>query len=95
MESSTGRSTFRELRSGTLRNLEGENNKSAAGTGYVRALINPHRFLHEREMDMAIDAVDRGEAHMAGLLKPVRVEQVTEITFGGRRPPAEIDRFLS
>jgi hypothetical protein len=28
MESSMGRSTFRELRSGTLKNLAGEDNKS-------------------------------------------------------------------
>ena len=45
MESPKGRSAFLELRSGTLRNSVGENNKSAAGTGCVRVLINPHRFL--------------------------------------------------
>jgi hypothetical protein len=36
MESRTGRSTFRELRAGTHRNLVGEDNKSAVGTGCVR-----------------------------------------------------------
>jgi hypothetical protein len=39
MESRTGRSTFRDLRSGTLRNLVGEDNKSAVGTGCVRVLL--------------------------------------------------------
>jgi hypothetical protein len=48
MESSTGRSTFRELRSDTLRNLVGENNKSAAGTGCVRVLINRIVFSNGR-----------------------------------------------
>ena len=39
MESSMGRSTFRELRSGTLRNLVGEDNRSAVGTGCVRVFL--------------------------------------------------------
>ena len=38
---------------------------------------------YEREMDKAIAAVDRGEAQMACLLKPVRVERVVGIALRG------------
>jgi uncharacterized protein (DUF1015 family) len=53
-------------------------------------------FLYEREMDKAIGAVDRGEAQMACLLKPVRVERVTEIAFeGGVLPQKSTDFYPS
>ena len=56
--------------------------------------VEAEKFIsYEREMEKAISAVDRGEAQMACLLKPVRVEQVTEIALGGRRAAAEVDGF--
>ena len=58
--------------------------------------MEAEKFIsYEREMEKAIGAVDRGEAQMACLLKPVRVEQVTKIALGGRRAAAEVDGFLS
>ena len=49
-------------------------------------------FLYEREMDKAIGAVVRGEAQMTCLLKPVRVEGVTEIALvGGVLPQKPTD----
>jgi uncharacterized protein (DUF1015 family) len=44
-------------------------------------------------MEKAIGAVDRGEAQMACLLKPVRVEQVTEIALGGGVLPQKSTDF--
>lgn len=48
---------------------------------------------YEREMDAAIAAVDRGEAQLAFLLRPVRVEQVVEIALGGDVLPQKSTDF--
>jgi uncharacterized protein (DUF1015 family) len=48
---------------------------------------------YEREMDGAIAAVDRGEAQLAFLLRPVRVEQVVEIALGGDVLPQKSTDF--
>ena len=44
-------------------------------------------------MDAAIAAVDRGEAQLAFLLNPVRVEQVTQIALGGDVMPQKSTDF--
>ena len=48
---------------------------------------------YEREADAAIAAVDRGEAQLAFLLNPARVEQVTEIALGGDVLPQKSTDF--
>jgi uncharacterized protein (DUF1015 family) len=48
---------------------------------------------YEREMDGAIAAVDRGEAQLAFLLRPVGVEQVVEIALGGDVLPQKSTDF--
>jgi uncharacterized protein (DUF1015 family) len=48
---------------------------------------------YEREMDAAIAAVDRGDAQMAFLLNPVRVDQVTEIALAGDVLPQKSTDF--
>src|SRR6201997_3020333 len=64
------------------------------GLGITAEAVEAEKFIsYEREMDKAIDAVDRGEAQMACLLKPVRVEQVTEIALGGGVLPQKSTDF--
>lgn len=48
---------------------------------------------YEREMDAAIAAVDRGEAQLACLLNPARVEQVMSIALGGDVLPQKSTDF--
>jgi len=48
---------------------------------------------YEREMDAALSAVDRGEAQIAFLLKPVGVEQVVDIALGGGVMPQKSTDF--
>lgn len=48
---------------------------------------------YEREMDAAIAAVDRGEAQVACLLNPVRVQQVAEIALAGDVLPQKSTDF--
>jgi uncharacterized protein (DUF1015 family) len=48
---------------------------------------------YEREMDAALAAVDRGEAQLALLLNPVRVEQVVEIALAGDVLPQKSTDF--
>jgi uncharacterized protein (DUF1015 family) len=48
---------------------------------------------YEREMEAAIAAVDKNEAQMAFLLKPVRVEQVTDIALDGDVLPQKSTDF--
>jgi uncharacterized protein (DUF1015 family) len=48
---------------------------------------------YEREMDAALGAVDRGEAQLALLLNPVRVEQVVEIALAGDVLPQKSTDF--
>jgi len=48
---------------------------------------------YEREMDAALEAVDRGEAQVACLLNPVRVGQVAEIALAGDVLPQKSTDF--
>jgi uncharacterized protein (DUF1015 family) len=48
---------------------------------------------YEREMDAALAAVDRGEAQLASLLNPVRVQQVADIALGGDVLPQKSTDF--
>lgn len=48
---------------------------------------------YEREMEAAIAAVDKNQAQMAFLLKPVRVEQVTDIALDGDVLPQKSTDF--
>jgi len=48
---------------------------------------------YEREMDAAVAAVDRGEAQLACLLNPVRVQQVMDIALGGDVLPQKSTDF--
>jgi uncharacterized protein (DUF1015 family) len=48
---------------------------------------------YEREMDAAIAHVDRGEAQVAFLLNPARMEQVSEIALGGDVMPQKSTDF--
>ncbi len=64
------------------------------GLGITAAAVEAEKFIsYEREMEKAIGAVDRGEAQMACLLKPVRVEQVTEIALAGGVLPQKSTDF--
>jgi len=64
------------------------------GLGITAEAVEAEKFIgYEREMDRAIAAVDRGEAQVACLLKPVRVEQVTEIALGGGVLPQKSTDF--
>jgi uncharacterized protein (DUF1015 family) len=48
---------------------------------------------YEREVETAIAAVDRGDAQLACLLNPVRVQQVVEIALGGDVLPQKSTDF--
>jgi len=48
---------------------------------------------YEREMDAALAAVDRGEAQLACLLNPVRVQQVADVALGGDVLPQKSTDF--
>ena len=64
------------------------------GLGITAEAVEAEKFIaYEREMDKAIAAVDRGEAQIACLLKPVRVEQVTEIALAGGVLPQKSTDF--
>jgi uncharacterized protein (DUF1015 family) len=59
----------------------------------LEAVATEKNLSYEREMDVAIAAVDRGEAQLAFLLNPVRVEQVTKIALGGDVMPQKSTDF--
>ena len=59
----------------------------------LEAVAGEKNLTYEREMDLAIAAVDRGEAQLAFLLNPVRVEQVTQIALGGDVMPQKSTDF--
>jgi uncharacterized protein (DUF1015 family) len=48
---------------------------------------------YEREMDAALAAVERGEAQLALLLNPVRVDQVVKIALAGDVLPQKSTDF--
>jgi uncharacterized protein (DUF1015 family) len=59
----------------------------------LEAVAGEKNITYEREMDVTIAAVDRGEAQIAFLLNPVRVEQVTQIALGGDVMPQKSTDF--
>jgi len=64
------------------------------GLGITPEAVNAEKnVVYEREMDAAIGAVDRGEAVLACLLNPVRVEQVMKIALGGDVLPQKSTDF--
>ena len=64
------------------------------GLGITAEAVEAEKFIsYERETEKAIAAVDRGEAQMACLLKPVRVEQVTEIALAAGVLPQKSTDF--
>jgi uncharacterized protein (DUF1015 family) len=64
------------------------------GLGITAEAVRSEKHLtYEREMDAAIAAVDRGQAQLACLLNPVRVEQVTGIALAGEVMPQKSTDF--
>ena len=64
------------------------------GLGITPEAITAEKNVrYEREMDAAIAAVDHGEAQIAFLLHPVRVEQVIDIALGGDVLPQKSTDF--
>ena len=59
----------------------------------AEAVTAEKNIAYEREMDAAIAAVDRGEAQLACLLNPVRVQQVVDIALGGDVLPQKSTDF--
>jgi uncharacterized protein (DUF1015 family) len=59
----------------------------------AEAVAAENNLGYEREMDAAIAVVDRGEAQLACLLHPVRVQQVTDIALGGDVLPQKSTDF--
>jgi uncharacterized protein (DUF1015 family) len=59
----------------------------------LEAVAGEKNITYEREMDVTIAAVDRGQAQLAFLLNPVRVEQVTKIALGGDVMPQKSTDF--
>jgi uncharacterized protein (DUF1015 family) len=64
------------------------------GLGITAEAVKAEKNLgYEREIDAAIAAVDRGDAQLACLLNPVRVQQVVEIALGGDVLPQKSTDF--
>jgi uncharacterized protein (DUF1015 family) len=59
----------------------------------AEAVTAEKNVVYEREIDNAIAAVDRGEAQLACMLNPVRVQQVVEIALGGDVLPQKSTDF--
>lgn len=64
------------------------------GLGITAEAVEAEKNLgYEREIEAAIAAVDRGDAQLACLLNPVRVQQVIEIALGGDVLPQKSTDF--
>jgi uncharacterized protein (DUF1015 family) len=64
------------------------------GLGITAEAVTAEKNLaYERETEAAIAAVDRGEAQLALLLNPVRVEQVMKIALAGDVLPQKSTDF--
>lgn len=64
------------------------------GLGITAEAVTAEKNVsYEREMEAAIAAVDGGEAQLACLLNPVRVEQVMQIALGGDVLPQKSTDF--
>ncbi len=59
----------------------------------LEAVAGEKNITYEREMDVTLAAVDRGEAQLAFLLNPVSVDQVTKIALGGDVMPQKSTDF--
>jgi uncharacterized protein (DUF1015 family) len=59
----------------------------------AEAVAGEKNLTYEREMDAAIAEVDRGEAQLAALLNPVRMQQMSEIALGGDVMPQKSTDF--
>src|SRR6202046_4194629 len=59
----------------------------------AEAVVAETNVRYEREIDAAIAAVDKGEAQLACLLNPVRVQQVVEIALSGGVLPQKSTDF--
>jgi uncharacterized protein (DUF1015 family) len=59
----------------------------------AEAVVAETNVRYEREIDAAIAALDKGEAQLACLLNPVRVQQVVEIALGGDVLPQKSTDF--
>jgi uncharacterized protein (DUF1015 family) len=57
------------------------------------AVAAEKHIVYEREMDAAVAAVDSGQAQLACLLNPVRVEQVMDIALAGEVLPQKSTDF--
>jgi uncharacterized protein (DUF1015 family) len=57
------------------------------------AVTSEKNIGYERDVDVAIEAVDHGEAQLACFLNPVRVEQVMKIAVGGDVLPQKSTDF--
>jgi len=64
------------------------------GLGITAEAVTAEKNVsYEREMDAAIAAVDKGDAQLACLLNPVRVQQVMDIALGGDVLPQKSTDF--
>jgi uncharacterized protein (DUF1015 family) len=64
------------------------------GLGITAEAVTAETNVHyEREMEAAIQAVDHGEAQIAFLLNPVRVEQVIDVALAGGVLPQKTTDF--
>ncbi len=64
------------------------------GLGITAEAVTAEKHIgYERQMTAAIEAVDKGEAQLACLLNPVRVEQVVDIALGGDVLPQKSTDF--
>jgi uncharacterized protein (DUF1015 family) len=64
------------------------------GLGITAEAVEAEKNVgYEREVETAIAAVDRGDAQLACLLNPVRVQQVVEIALGGDVLPQKSTDF--
>jgi len=64
------------------------------GLGITAEAVAAEKNLgYEREMEAAIARVDRGEAQLAFLLNPVRVQQVADIALAGEVLPQKSTDF--
>jgi uncharacterized protein (DUF1015 family) len=64
------------------------------GLGITAEAVTAEKNIsYERDLAAAIDAVDKGEAQLACLLNPVRVQQVVDIALGGDVLPQKSTDF--
>ncbi|HLI14902.1 MAG TPA: DUF1015 domain-containing protein [Acidimicrobiales bacterium] len=57
------------------------------------ANLPPHRLVYQHSWSLAADAVHRGEAQAAFLLRPATIEQIAQTAHGDRRMPPKTTFF--